>query len=55
MIHDLTVFISTAGLGRTPLTILGYLTTIERLDPKVTVRLILADRPGVLPPLESLP
>lgn len=34
----------TAALGRAPLTVLGYLTLIEGLDPGVAIRLILAAR-----------
>ncbi len=43
----------TAGLGRAPLTILGYLTLIEGLDPEVAIRLILAARPGAVPAWEA--
>jgi len=43
----------TAGLGRAPLTILGYLTLIEGLDPEAAIRLILAARPGAVPAWEA--
>ena len=43
----------TAGLGRAPLTVLGYLTLIEGLDPEAAIRLILAARPGAVPAWEA--
>jgi hypothetical protein len=43
----------TAGLGRAPLTVLGYLTLVEGLDPEQTIRMILAARPGAVPAWEA--
>jgi predicted protein tyrosine phosphatase len=43
----------TAGLGRAPLTVLGYLTLIEGVDPEQAIRLILAARPGAVPAWEA--
>ena len=43
----------TAGLGRAPLTVLGYLTLIEGVDPEYAIRLILAARPGAVPAWEA--
>jgi hypothetical protein len=43
----------TAGLGRGPLTVLGYLTWIEGCTPEEAVRLILRGRPGAVPAWEA--
>jgi hypothetical protein len=43
----------TAGLGRGPLTVLGYLTLAEALDPEHAIRLILAGRPEAVPAWEA--
>jgi len=43
----------TAGLGRAPLTVLGYLTLIEGLESEEAIRLILAARPGAVPAWEA--
>jgi atypical dual specificity phosphatase len=43
----------TAGLGRAPLTVLGYLTLVERLDPEDAIRMILHGRPGAVPAWEA--
>ncbi len=44
----------TAGLGRAPLTVLGYLTLVEQQDPEQAIRLILNGRPGAVPAWEAL-
>lgn len=43
----------TAGLGRAPLTVLGFLTLVEGLDPEQGIQLILAGRPGAVPAWEA--
>jgi hypothetical protein len=43
----------TAGLGRAPLTVLGFLTLVEGLDAERVIRLILAGRPGAVPAWEA--
>jgi predicted protein tyrosine phosphatase len=43
----------TAGLGRAPLTVLGYLTLIEGVDPEQAIRMILAARPDAVPAWEA--
>jgi len=43
----------TAGLGRAPLTVLGFLTLVEGLDPEYVIQLILAGRPGAVPAWEA--
>lgn len=43
----------TAGLGRAPLTVLGYLTLVERQDPEEAIQLILNGRPGAVPAWEA--
>lgn len=43
----------TAGLGRAPLTVLGYLALIEHLDPDDAIRLILKGRPDAVPAWEA--
>jgi atypical dual specificity phosphatase len=43
----------TAGLGRAPLTVLGYLTLVEGLDPETAIRLILRGRPDAVPSWEA--
>ena len=41
------------GLGRAPLTVLGYLTLVEALDAEQAIRLIQAGRPGAVPAWEA--
>lgn len=43
----------TAGLGRAPLTVLGYLTLVEGQDPELAIQLILKGRPGAVPAWEA--
>ena len=43
----------TAGLGRAPLTVLGYLTLVARQDPEDVIQLILKGRPGAVPAWEA--
>ena len=43
----------TAGLGRAPLTVLGYLTLVERQDPEDAIQLILKGRPDAVPAWEA--
>lgn len=43
----------TAGLGRAPLTVLGYLTWMEALSPECAIGLIHAARPGAVPAWEA--
>ena len=43
----------TAGLGRAPLTVLGYLTLVEGLDPEDAIQLILKGRPDAVPAWEA--
>jgi hypothetical protein len=43
----------TAGLGRAPLTVLGYLAWIEGLSPECAIGLIHAARPGAVPAWEA--
>ncbi len=43
----------TAGLGRAPLTVLGFLTLVEGEDPELAIRRILAGRPGAVPAWEA--
>jgi hypothetical protein len=43
----------TAGLGRSPLTVLGYLTLMEGMAPDEAIRLIHAARPGAVPAWEA--
>jgi atypical dual specificity phosphatase len=43
----------TAGLGRAPLTVLGYLTLVEGRDPEDAIQLILNGRPGAVPAWEA--
>jgi hypothetical protein len=43
----------TAGLGRGPLTVLGYLTWVEGRTPEEAIRLILRGRPGAVPAWEA--
>ncbi len=43
----------TAGLGRAPLTVLGYLTLVEQQDPETAIHLILKGRPGAVPAWEA--
>jgi hypothetical protein len=43
----------TAGLGRAPLTVLGYLTWMEACSPEYAIRLIHAARPGAVPAWEA--
>ena len=43
----------TAGLGRSALTVLGYLTFMEGVTPDEAIRLLQSRRPGVSPSLEA--
>jgi hypothetical protein len=43
----------TAGLGRAPLTVLGYLTWMEGQPPAAVIRRIHAARPGAVPAWEA--
>ena len=43
----------TAGLGRAPLTVLGYLILMENFSPDNAIRLILKGRPGSVPAWEA--
>ena len=43
----------TAGLGRAPLTVLGYLILVENFSPDDAIRLILSGRPGSVPAWEA--
>ena len=43
----------TAGLGRAPLTTLGYLILVENFEPHDAIRLILEGRPGAVPAWEA--
>jgi atypical dual specificity phosphatase len=43
----------TAGLGRAPLTVLGYLSWIEGCTPEEAIRVILSARPGAVPAWEA--
>ena len=43
----------TAGLGRAPLTVLGYLTLVKGQDPEHAIQLILKGRPGAVPAWEA--
>ena len=43
----------TAGLGRAPLTVLGYLALVEGYDPEEAIRLILDGRAGAVPAWEA--
>lgn len=43
----------TAGLGRAPLVVLGYLTLVRRLAPEEAIDLILKGRPGAVPAWEA--
>ena len=43
----------TAGLGRSPLTVLGYLTWIEGRSPQEAIGLIQQGRPGAVPAWEA--
>lgn len=43
----------TAGLGRAPLVVLGYLTLVEGYSPNAAIRLILDGRPGAAPSWEA--
>lgn len=43
----------TAGMGRSALTVLGYLTFIEGYTPDEAIRLLKSKRPGVIPCLEA--
>jgi hypothetical protein len=43
----------TAGLGRSPLAVLGYLTWMEALSPETAIDLIHAARPGAVPAWEA--
>ncbi len=43
----------TAGMGRAPLIVLGYLTLAERIDPEEAIRKILKGRPVAVPSWEA--
>ena len=43
----------TAGLGRAPLTVLGYLTLVQGQDPEHAIQLILKGRSGAVPAWEA--
>ncbi len=43
----------TAGMGRAPLVVLGYLTLLERIDPEEAIRKILEGRPVAVPSWEA--
>jgi len=43
----------TAGLGRSALTVLGYLTFVEGYTPDEAIHLLKSKRPGVIPSLEA--
>jgi len=43
----------TAGLGRSPLTVLAYLVLVEGYSPERAIRLIHAARPGAVPAWEA--
>jgi hypothetical protein len=43
----------TAGLGRAPLVVLGYLTLVEGIAPDQAIQLILEGRPGAVPSWEA--
>ena len=43
----------TAGMGRAPLTVLGYLALVDRYHPDDAIRLILAARPESVPAREA--
>ena len=43
----------TAGMGRAPVVVLGYLTLVEGYSPDDAIRLILAGRPGSAPAWEA--
>jgi atypical dual specificity phosphatase len=44
----------TAGMGRAPLTVLGYLSIVEGYHPDEAIQLILASRPEAVPAWEAL-
>ena len=49
-----TVYVHcTAGLGRAPLTVLGYLAMVEQVDPEAAIQWILKGRPGACPAWEA--
>lgn len=43
----------TAGMGRAPVVVLGYLTLVEDCSPGEAIRLILKGRPGAVPAWEA--
>lgn len=43
----------TAGMGRAPLVVLGYLTLVERIDPEEAICKILEGRPVAVPSWEA--
>lgn len=43
----------TAGLGRSPLVVLGYLTLVDGRDPEEAISMILASRAGAVPAWEA--
>ncbi|MEW8628274.1 MAG: dual specificity protein phosphatase family protein [Candidatus Thiodiazotropha sp.] len=52
-LHHRTYVHCTAGLGRSPLTVLGFLTLVEGLDPEQAIRMIKKARPGAVPAWEA--
>lgn len=52
--HGQRVYVHcTAGLGRSTVVVLGYLTLVESYSPEEAIRLILAGRPGAVPAWEA--
>jgi len=43
----------TAGLGRSPLVVMSYLTLIENREPEEAMSMVLASRPDAIPPWEA--
>lgn len=43
----------TAGMGRSALTVLAYLTFMEGYTPDETIRLLISKRPGIVPSMEA--
>ncbi|MCU7846124.1 MAG: dual specificity protein phosphatase family protein [Candidatus Thiodiazotropha sp. (ex Monitilora ramsayi)] len=52
-IHHRTYVHCSAGLGWSPLTVLGFLTLVEGLDPEQAIRMIQKARPGAVPAWEA--
>ncbi len=52
--QDFRVYVHcTAGIGRAPLTVLGYLALVEGIAPEAALRRIRAGRPEAAPPWEA--